>query len=110
MKMFGDRHLSTTEIENNFNHNNVEENPIPLPPRDRSKTLQPKSNLPRHQRKYPLIIPGGGLTRTLAKITTPPVQDVVDGTDCFLEEEGTEETGTEVIARKSSQSDVLGNG
>ncbi|KAK2577994.1 hypothetical protein KPH14_008424 [Odynerus spinipes] len=77
-----ERHHSALEIENNQNQSNVDENPIPLPPRDRSKTLQPKSSLPRHQRKHPLIIPGGGVTRTLAKmaVTTPPaVEDQVDG-------------------------------
>ncbi|XP_026666542.1 activated Cdc42 kinase-like [Ceratina calcarata] len=76
-----ERHHSAQEIENNQNQNNVDENPIPLPPRDRSKTLQPKSSLPRHQRKHPLIIPGGGVTRTLAKmaVTTPPIEDQVDG-------------------------------
>ena len=76
-----ERHNSALGIENNQNQNNVEENPIPLPPRDRSKTLQPKSSLPRHQRKHPLIIPGGGVTRTLAKmaVTTPPIEDEVDG-------------------------------
>ncbi|XP_076545939.1 activated Cdc42 kinase-like isoform X7 [Osmia lignaria lignaria] len=76
-----ERHHSAQEIENNQNQSNVDENPIPLPPRDRSKTLQPKSSLPRHQRKHPLIIPGGGVTRTLAKmaVTTPPIEDQVDG-------------------------------
>ncbi|KAL6437132.1 hypothetical protein ACFW04_005014 [Cataglyphis niger] len=76
-----ERHHSTLEIENNQNQNNVDENPIPLPPRDRSKTLQPKSSLPRHQRKHPLIIPGGGVTRTLAKmaVTTSTLEDQVDG-------------------------------
>lgn len=44
----------------------VEGNPIPLPPRDRSRPLPPTK--PRHQRKHPLIIPGGGVTRTLAKM------------------------------------------
>lgn len=75
------QHHSTQEIENNQNQSNVDENPIPLPPRDRSKTLQPKSSLPRHQRKHPLIIPGGGVTRTLAKmvVTTSPIEDQVDG-------------------------------
>ncbi|XP_068084368.1 activated Cdc42 kinase-like [Anabrus simplex] len=46
-------------------------NPIPLPPRDRSRPQPPSK--PRHQRKHPLIIPGGGLTRTLAKVA---------GTEC----------------------------
>ena len=44
----------------------VEGNPIPLPPRDRSRPLPPTK--PRHQRKHPLIIPGGGVTRALAKM------------------------------------------
>ncbi|XP_033223846.1 activated Cdc42 kinase-like isoform X2 [Belonocnema kinseyi] len=84
-----ERHHSM-EIENNQNQNNVDGNPIPLPPRDRSKTLQPKSSLPRHQRKHPLIIPGGGVTRTLAKMTetTPPLEDQVDGHPPFLIQEG----------------------
>ncbi|KAL0117541.1 hypothetical protein PUN28_010391 [Cardiocondyla obscurior] len=75
-----ERHHSM-EIENYQNQSNIDENPIPLPPRDRSKTLQPKSSLPRHQRKHPLIIPGGGVTRTLAKmaVTTPSMEDQVDG-------------------------------
>lgn len=82
-----ERHHSL-EIENNQNQNNVDGNPIPLPPRDRSKTLQPKSSLPRHQRKHPLIIPGGGITRTLAKMAeiNPPLEDQVDGQ--FMVQEG----------------------
>nr|XP_012232402.1 PREDICTED: tyrosine-protein kinase PR2 isoform X4 [Linepithema humile] len=76
-----EKHHSNLEIENNQNESNIDENPIPLPPRDRSKTLQPKSSLPRHQRKHPLIIPGGGVTRTLAKmaVSTSSVEDQVDG-------------------------------
>lgn len=75
-----ERHNSIIGIENNQNQNNVDDNnPIPLPPRDRSKTLQPKSNLPRHQRKHPLIIPGDGVSRTLAKMATCSIGDQVDG-------------------------------
>ncbi|XP_016843938.1 activated Cdc42 kinase-like [Nasonia vitripennis] len=83
------RHHHSMEIENNQNQGNVggiDENPIPLPPRDRSKTLQPKSSLPRHQRKHPLIIPGGGVTRTLAKmqaVSSPTIEDQVDGMHRF---------------------------
>lgn len=46
-------------------------NPIPLPPRDRNKVLL--SNVKRHVRKHPLIIPtlSTGLQRTLSKVTTP---------------------------------------
>lgn len=81
-----ERHYSIgSEIENNPNQANMEDNPIPLPPRDRSKTFQSKSNLTRHQRKHPLILPKGALTRTLAKmaaVTAPsPVKDEVDGTE-----------------------------
>jgi len=43
-----------------------EGNPIPLPPRDRSRPLAAK---PRHQRKHPLIFPCGGVPRTLAMAT-----------------------------------------
>lgn len=84
-----ERHHSL-EIENNQNQNNVDGNPIPLPPRDRSKTLQPKSNLPRHQRKHPLIIPGGGVTRTLAKMAeiNPQLEDQVDGNSSYMVQEG----------------------
>ena len=84
-----ERHHSM-EIENNQNQNNVDGNPIPLPPRDRSKALQPKSSLPRHQRKHPLIIPGGGVTRTLVKMSeiTPPLEDQVDGHSSFMFQEG----------------------
>lgn len=44
-------------------------NPIPLPPRDRNKVLL--TNVKRHVRKHPLIIPATGLQRTLSKVTTP---------------------------------------
>lgn len=44
-------------------------NPIPLPPRDRNKVLL--TNVKRHVRKHPLIIPASGLQRTLNKVTTP---------------------------------------
>lgn len=76
-----ERRNSSPNSENNQNQNNVEDNPIPLPPRDRSKSLQPVTSLPRHQRKHPLIIPGGGVTRTLAKMTagTSASEDQVDG-------------------------------
>ncbi|XP_015114732.1 activated Cdc42 kinase-like isoform X2 [Diachasma alloeum] len=84
-----ERHSSAIGIENNQNHNNVDENPIPLPPRDRSKTLQPKSSLPRHQRKHPLIIPGDGVTRTLAKMAVnAAMEDQVDGPSASCEQPG----------------------
>ncbi|KAL1494662.1 hypothetical protein ABEB36_010228 [Hypothenemus hampei] len=53
-----------------------EENPIPLPPRDRNKTLLAAK--PRHTRKHPLIIPPLSAQRTLEKINTvsPPSKNV----------------------------------
>lgn len=45
---------------------NCNGNSIPLPPRDRSKTLPAQKQ--RHQRKHPLIIPGIA-SRTIAKLT-----------------------------------------
>ncbi|XP_017772694.1 PREDICTED: tyrosine-protein kinase PR2 isoform X2 [Nicrophorus vespilloides] len=51
----------------------VDENPIPLPPRDRNKPLL--TSKPRHTRKHPLIIPPLSLQGTLNKFSTgsPPV-------------------------------------
>lgn len=49
-----------------------EDNPIPLPPRDRNKLLL--TSKPRHTRKHPLIIPASSIQRTLDKVnlvTTP---------------------------------------
>lgn len=49
-----------------------DENPIPLPPRDRNKPLLTAKA--RHTRKHPLIIPPTSLQRTLDKVNmgTPP--------------------------------------
>ncbi|KAJ9589855.1 hypothetical protein L9F63_017010 [Diploptera punctata] len=52
-----------------------DENPIPLPPRDRSRPMPPTK--PRHQRKHPLIIPGGGVSRTLAKMSEAELEDAI---------------------------------
>lgn len=64
-------------VDTNANHtpnqfkqpesNEKDDNPIPLPPRDRNKTyLTPKA---RHTRKHPLIIPASAtLQRTLDKV------------------------------------------
>ncbi|XP_022905181.1 activated Cdc42 kinase-like isoform X2 [Onthophagus taurus] len=46
-----------------------DENPIPLPPRDRKKPLLTAK--PRHTRKHPLIIPPLSLQGTLNKFTVP---------------------------------------
>lgn len=45
-------------ITSSYSQVSEDENPIPLPPRDRSRPSV--SNKPRHQRKHPLIIPGHG--------------------------------------------------
>lgn len=56
------KQIATKEIEN-FN-------PAPLPPpKDRSKIMQ--TNVKRHVRKHPLIIPGTVLQRQLNKVKTP---------------------------------------
>uniref|UniRef100_A0A034V5D9 non-specific protein-tyrosine kinase n=1 Tax=Bactrocera dorsalis TaxID=27457 RepID=A0A034V5D9_BACDO len=49
-------------------------NPIPLPSREGKKHI--KTNVKRHVRKYPLIIPVNGLQRTLNMVTeTTPTED-----------------------------------
>lgn len=55
-----------------------EENPIPLPPRDKTKSLLAAK--PRHTRKHPLIIPLTNLQRTLDKVNTvsPPTNHQPD--------------------------------
>lgn len=55
-----------------------EENPIPLPPRDRNKVLLTAKA--RHTRKHPLIIPPTSLQRTLDKVNTvsPPPATTAD--------------------------------
>lgn len=65
-------------------------NPIPLPPRDRTKILL--TNVKRHVRKHPLIIPASGLQRTLNKVKTPVEEKMppifpgmtVDEIDCGI--------------------------
>ncbi|XP_049796117.1 uncharacterized protein LOC126212752 [Schistocerca nitens] len=54
-------------------------NPIPLPPRDRSRPPAPSK--PRHQRKHPLIIPGGGVSRTLARLGSVDSDEGADDRD-----------------------------
>jgi hypothetical protein len=56
----------------------LENNPLPLPPRDRS-TMQLNVTQKRHVRKYPLIIPATGIQRTLDKINqVTPVEEKQD--------------------------------
>lgn len=57
-----DDHDNEIHLDQNVNFNG---NSIPLPPRDRSKTLPAQKQ--RHQRKHPLIIPGNA-SRTVAKL------------------------------------------
>lgn len=52
--------------ENVHDTHSIDENPIPLPPRDRNKP-KPTSKA-RHTRKHPLIIPASSIQRTLDKI------------------------------------------
>lgn len=60
------RNSEGTDVETS----NKEENPIPLPPRDRNKVLL--AIKPRHTRKHPLILPAStSLQRTLEKVTIP---------------------------------------
>ncbi|XP_060517638.1 activated Cdc42 kinase-like isoform X3 [Cylas formicarius] len=55
-----------------------DDNPIPLPPRDRNKILLAAK--PRHTRKHPLIIPASSVQRTLDKVNTvsPPPKTILD--------------------------------
>lgn len=53
----------------------IDDNPLPLPPRDRSN-LQLNVAQKRHVRKHPLIIPATGIQRTLDKINqVTPVEE-----------------------------------
>lgn len=56
----------------------AEDNPLPLPPRDRS-TMQLNVSQKRHVRKHPLIIPATGVQRTLDKVNqVTPVEEKQD--------------------------------
>lgn len=56
----------------------AEDNPLPLPPRNRAN-LQLNVAQKRHVRKYPLIIPATGIQRTLDKINqVTPVEEKQD--------------------------------
>lgn len=73
-------------------------NPIPLPPRDRSRPLAPSK--PRHQRKHPLIIPGGGVSRTLARVAGVSEDDTnpVSNKECIgCCDENDEENGSHFL-------------
>ncbi|XP_043213446.1 activated Cdc42 kinase-like isoform X2 [Amphibalanus amphitrite] len=53
-------------------------NPLPLPPRDRTKSLQESASKPRHQRKHPLLLPGAGGPAGRTTDSLSP-EDVPDG-------------------------------
>lgn len=59
----------------------TDENPIPLPPRDRNKPLL--TIKPRHTRKHPLIIPPSSLQTTLNKFTIPTPPPQIPSSDPF---------------------------
>ncbi|RZF32206.1 hypothetical protein LSTR_LSTR004069 [Laodelphax striatellus] len=63
---------SSADAVDELDHEGNGNNSIPLPPRDRSKTLPAQK--PRHQRKHPLIIPGSAARAVCAKLsdTTDP--------------------------------------
>ncbi|XP_037089033.1 activated Cdc42 kinase-like isoform X2 [Pollicipes pollicipes] len=55
-------------------------NPLPLPPRDRSRSLQEAAAKPRHQRKHPLLLPAGAATAAAARPADgSPPDDTTDG-------------------------------
>lgn len=56
-----------------------DDNPIPLPPRDRTKP-KPASK-PRHTRKHPLIIPASSIQRTLNKVNVTTPEEVIQNLD-----------------------------
>lgn len=90
-KVRGNKHLgslgASCEDSTDFTSSHSEGNAIPLPPRDRTRPSS-FSNKARHQRKHPLIIPGEGLTRTLAKMAdTPPTSPVEEPSYLGLEED-----------------------
>ncbi|XP_063223749.1 activated Cdc42 kinase-like isoform X2 [Bacillus rossius redtenbacheri] len=69
----GDNHRRSSESECSEDSSSADQeergdssNPIPLPPRDRSKPLPPVKT--RHQRKHPLIIPGGGMLAKMVEV------------------------------------------
>lgn len=59
--------LSVSLFYYDLSHATAEDNPIPLPPRDRTRPHI--SSKARHQRKHPLIIPASGISRTLAMVS-----------------------------------------
>lgn len=64
---FSERDLHAATADENAAGGLEHPNPVPLPPRDRNKVMQ--TNVKRHVRKYPLIIPVSGLQRNLTKMT-----------------------------------------
>ena len=55
------------------------QNALPLPPKKDRTSLQLNTTQKRHVRKYPLIIPGNGIQRTLDKVNQiTPVEEKLD--------------------------------
>ncbi|CAL4065830.1 unnamed protein product, partial [Meganyctiphanes norvegica] len=54
-----DQSCSTPDSVSTDGGGSHEFNPLPLPPRDRTRNTPSLTTKPRHQRKHPLIIPGG---------------------------------------------------
>lgn len=64
-----DINIEQKDIEKFISDKGIENlNPLPLPPRDRNKIQL--TNVKRHVRKYPLIIPVSNLQRTLCKVSS----------------------------------------
>uniref|UniRef100_A0A182MQ75 Tyrosine-protein kinase PR2 n=1 Tax=Anopheles culicifacies TaxID=139723 RepID=A0A182MQ75_9DIPT len=80
-------------------------NPIPLPPRDRNKTIP--VNQKRHVRKYPLIIPAAGVQRTLNKVTQ--ITPVEEKTDVFSITDTAESTHANEVQGQRSDPDECSN-
>lgn len=72
------------EIDHNVHHSETDNgseydnNPIPVPPRDRKPILTAKT---RHTRKHPLIIPPSSLQRTLDQFTVTNETNQIDQID-----------------------------
>lgn len=85
-------------------HNSKEDNPIPLPPRDKNKALLTAK--PRHTRKHPLIIPPTSFQATLDKVNCP-AKSPLSQTNPFVRAEPTEplySNNIQDVAEKNSES------
>ncbi|KAL1116479.1 hypothetical protein AAG570_004951 [Ranatra chinensis] len=94
--------LSETEQDYDGQQNGVGNNAIPLPPRDRSRSLLHVGK-PRHERKHPLIIPTHAVAQALAAATAGMNHTAVgqEPTYLGLEDEPSSEGCEEVVGRSS---------